>query len=376
MVRERSNPGAPRHPTSGSGCHKAAGVGEQSTHLVRGHRGHACYIAGMVHKALVAACASLICAGVMAAHAQTQPDPATAAVPLPAPAAYAPATVSAPAPAPLPATSAVADVAAPGAPFPDNEKDACRWLDVRITGRRVSESLSVIDRLLETETRPEVQWRLTQAVIVYYEARPKAPDAEKLKAYGAAERLMRKCMAAGGPPHCEFFLGATIGRQSTVRGIMSSLRSLRPIESTWLAGLRRTTNHPEYQLDGAPLESYYYYALGMLYRILPDWWIIKLIAGVRGDLDKAIAYQRKSAAMRPEISTQMELGVTLMCSGHKRSRAADMQEGRVLVEGILGMKPADPLDELDQQAARFLLAHPKKTCGYSRDKMQDVDSKP
>jgi len=209
--------------------------------------------------------------------------------------------------------------------------------------------------------------------VSHYEVHNDLPDAERLKAYETAERVTRACIAAKGPPHCEFFLGSSLGRQATVKGLLGSLRLLRGLEATWTSGLERSKGRPEYVMDGHPLEAYFYYALGVMYRVLPDMWLVKLITGVRGDLDKAIAFHRKSAALRPDLSTSLELGVALMCSGHKRDNAAHMKEGRTLVEGVITRPAKTALDGVDQRNAKFLLENPKKACGYSRDKMQDVE---
>ncbi|MEW5852812.1 MAG: hypothetical protein AB2A00_28775 [Myxococcota bacterium] len=265
----------------------------------------------------------------------------------------------------------------PGTPFPsEDETRACRWLDVRIEQRRRQELFPHVFTLAEKEARPQVQWRLAQAIMGYYEFHREAPDKEKLRGYTAAERLMRDCQARKGPPHCEFFLGAAIGRQATVKGVMSSLRALRPIEGVWLTGLERSKNRPDLLLDGSPIESYFYYALGALYRILPDWWIIKVITGVRGDLDKSISMLRKAVAMRPDTATWLELGVALTCSGHKRDNPAHLSEGKKILQDVIGMPRKAEYDAVDQQAARHILEHPRSACGYSRDKMQDVESQP
>jgi hypothetical protein len=257
-----------------------------------------------------------------------------------------------------------------------DEAQAAAILDDGIENRRLDELLPLVKKAIQTEHRPTLQWRLAQASMGYYESRRDLPDAVKLAGYSSIEKLMSECMAQKGPPHCELFYGAALGRAGTVRGILSSLRALKPIESTWLRGLQRCAGHPEYQLERSPLEAYYYYALGALYRLLPDWWIIKLISGVRGDLDKAIALQRKSLAMRRDPSTVLELGVTLVCSGHRRDIAAHLEEGKQLLQVVLTMPTHDKLDDLDHRAAAYLLRNPRAACGYSRDKMQDLGATP
>ncbi|MEW5849507.1 MAG: hypothetical protein AB2A00_11870 [Myxococcota bacterium] len=296
-----------------------------------------------------------------------QPAPAAPAEAAPAPATPPPAEPAPEAPAPAPA--------APAAYPKDDEAAAIAWMDERFPKSAYPELYEAIKGSVDTEKRPEIQWRIVRTLINYYEMKRTAPDAEKLKVYAAAERLSRECIAKAGDkvPHCYLYLGISLGRQGTVKGVLKSLRLAKEVEQSWLKGLSLSKGKP-YKLDKDSLESHFYYVLGIFYRIVPDWWIVKVVAGTRGDKQKSIEFHRESVRLRPDVATHLELGVSLMCRGYKEDDDAQFSEGKKTLENVLKMPAKDELDRIDQRNAQTVLNKPKLACGYSRDKFQDVES--
>ncbi|MEW5848260.1 MAG: hypothetical protein AB2A00_05570 [Myxococcota bacterium] len=266
--------------------------------------------------------------------------------------------------------------ASEGYPVHD-EAAAVAWVDARLGYGKYDEIYHAVKGHAEAEERPELQWRVARALIGYFEVHRETPDAEKLKAYTQAEELVRKCVARAGQtvPHCYLYLGIALGRQGTVRGIMKSVRLAKEVEQSWLTGLNITRGKP-FKLDEDLLEAHFHYVLGIFYRIVPDWWIVKVVAGTRGDKKKSIEFHRQSVRLRPDTSTFTELGVSLICHGQKKDAPDDAAEGLRTLEKVLTMPEKSAIDAIDKRNCRLVLANPKLACGYSRDKFQEIDDKP
>lgn len=299
-------------------------------------------------------------------------DPAAAALPA---AANLEAVQSQPAPArdgltvAIPRPEPVDD-----AYHPEDEQAAIRWLDARGMAYDFDAIYKAIRPLAEKETRPELQWRYARGIVNYYEGHREASDKEKLAAYELTEDLSRSCVNRfpNKYPHCYLQLGISIGRKATVKGVLRSLRSARSVEDTWQHGLRLSDGKP-YMIGDERLDAHFYYALGIFYRLVPDWWIVKLLAGTRGDKQKSIDYHRKSVKLRSDPSTWLELGVSLACRGQKEDDGAQFKEGLQWIRKVSEIMPNHDLDRVDKRNAKVILANPKLACGYSRDKFQDVD---
>jgi hypothetical protein len=289
----------------------------------------------------------------------------------------APAPTAQPPPAEpvAPATAETPPASEASAAYPvDDEQAAINWLDDRTKQTKYLEIYPAVRPTVPTEKRPELMWRIARVIINYYEMKRTASDEERLREYDTSEELSRRCVAIDPTttPACYLYIGISLGRQGTVRGVLKSLRLAREVEAVWLKGLDLSRGKP-YMLENDSLESHFHYVLGIFYRIVPDWWIIKLIAGTRGDKQKSIDFHRESVRLRPDPSTWLELGVALMCRGDKEDDAAQSSEGKEWVEKVANHSPKNELDRIDARNASKILGKNRLACGYSRDKFQDVE---
>ncbi len=177
-----------------------------------------------------------------------------------------------------------------------------------------------------------------------------------------------------GDPHIRFARGIAAGRLGTTRGVLSSLWAAKGIEQDWL--YTANSGHVYSSIGGSeqlPCDAYH--ALGIFYRLVPDSWIVQMLAGTRGSLEKSHEFLIKADRDCPNrIQTMKELAATKMCMAGKKNQAL-MDEGKAVVEAYLKLEPADEKDEIDQKHGRLMLADPSMACGYSRDGQQDLDTK-
>ena len=178
-----------------------------------------------------------------------------------------------------------------------------------------------------------------------------------------------------GNLHLRFARGVAMGRLGTTRGVLSSLFMAKDVESDWLAVANSSWKYASlggYEL--LPCDDFH--ALGIYYRLVPDWWIVQMIAGTRGDLNKAVEYNQKSVQCKPnEIENWKELGASQLCLGQKNGDEAMIATGKTSLQKALTLPAPRARNKTDQKHSQMLLSDPSLACEYSRDGQQDLDEK-
>jgi len=174
-------------------------------------------------------------------------------------------------------------------------------------------------------------------------------------------------------PHLLFARGIAMGRLGTTRGVIASLFMAEDLESDWL---RVAESRWRYSSLGGeevlPCDAYS--ALGILYRLVPDWWIIEVIAGMRGSLAKSLAYLQTANDCSPDrIETVKEYAVIRICYGQRNHRPAMVKAGLKDLHRMLTLPPHKPTDHTDLKHGQMLIDDPKLACAYSRDGQAESD---
>lgn len=175
-----------------------------------------------------------------------------------------------------------------------------------------------------------------------------------------------------GDPHLRFAHGIALARLGTTKGVLSSLFLARDVEADWLAATKA-----EYaSLGGEEILPYdAYHALGVFYRLVPDWWIVQVIAGTRGDLDKSLEMHEKAVAGKASIDALKELGVTALCIAENRGDEGMRARAMKAFDRALGTPAESEKNRIDHDHIRKLKADASLACEYSRDGQQDLDKK-
>ena len=176
-----------------------------------------------------------------------------------------------------------------------------------------------------------------------------------------------------GNPHIRFGRGIAMGRLGTTRGILSSLGMALDIEQDWIAaaegGLVYATPDGKEIL---PCDNYQ--ALGMYYRMVPDWWIVGVIAGVRGDMTKSVEWLEKADACSPNtIRNLKELGISQVCLGTKMGDVAMVQKGQGTLARASALPPRYEIEAIDVRHSAMVMSKPDMACEYSRDGQLKLD---
>ena len=173
--------------------------------------------------------------------------------------------------------------------------------------------------------------------------------------------------------HLLFGLGIAKDKLGTTKGVLASLFMAKDVEAAWLATASSSYRYSSIRgQEQLPCDAYL--CLGIFYRLVPDSFIVELIGGTRGSLDKSISYLERSDRCGPErIGTLKELGVSQLCRGGKTKDDALVVAGRSTLLKAKALPPEGDTDVTDIRHIDSILANPKLACGYSRDGQQDLD---
>jgi hypothetical protein len=174
-------------------------------------------------------------------------------------------------------------------------------------------------------------------------------------------------------PHLLFGLGIAKGRLGTTKGVLASLFMAKDVEAAWLATASSSYKYSSIRgQEQLPCDAYL--CLGIFYRLVPDSFVVELVGGTRGSLDKSISYLERSDHCGPDrIGTLKELGISQLCKGQKSKDDALVVAGRSTLLKARALPPEGDTDVTDIRHVDMILANPKLACGYSRDGQQDLD---
>ena len=175
-------------------------------------------------------------------------------------------------------------------------------------------------------------------------------------------------------PHLRFAHGIGNGRLGTTRGVLATLWLASSVEADWLSAANSGFVYSS--IDGSErMPCDVHQGLGIYYRLVPDAWIVKVIAGTRGSLELSLRHLETANSCSPgRQHIQKELGVTQLCIGTKKKDEAMLAAGKAILEKAASHPETSEKAKIDNRHARMLIADPSMACGYSRDGQQDVDA--
>jgi hypothetical protein len=249
-------------------------------------------------------------------------------------------------------------------------------LELLYAEQRFEEGYAEAKRRLDADpSDTDLYWHVVRFMFEQGEKfKPGEAESVKLAHYEAMVEVAEAGLArAPTDPHLLFALGLAKGRLGTTRGVLSSLFMAKDIEQAWLKSSASGFTYAS--LNGAeqlPCDTYL--ALAIYYRLVPEYWVVQLIAGTRGDRQKAVDYAVKANTCAPDrIRVLIEVGASHLCKGGESDDAAMVERGLAALRRIDSITPVIPTDFIDRRQARTLIADPSLACEYSRDGQQDLD---
>ena len=173
-------------------------------------------------------------------------------------------------------------------------------------------------------------------------------------------------------PLCKFFKGSMIAKIASIDGIFSALREAENVEKLWLEAANSGYDYkfqPNISMQGSVR-----YALGLFYRLVPDFYLVELFFNVRGNIEKSIVYHRGSVKVDGENSCNMlMLSVAMICKEEGSKQTKIGQEGFAWLDKTATNKAPTPPLKICKSDAVKIKADPTMSCGYTMAKQQETD---
>jgi tetratricopeptide (TPR) repeat protein len=232
-------------------------------------------------------------------------------------------------------------------------------------------------RLAEAPDDPELYRHVARFLFEFGEqVDRKDKDFDKIALYQEMLDLLNKALELDpGNAHLLFNRGIALGRLSTTRGVLSSLANLKAVEADWIASANAPYRYRSLE-DSEIMPCSAYLTLGIFYRLVPESWLVGVLAGTRGDLDKSLMWLEKADQCSPgRIGILKELGVTQICLGDRRKQPEFKARGLTTLSRALTLPDQHTTGALDKRHIGKIIADPSLACGYSRDGQQELDEK-
>lgn len=216
-------------------------------------------------------------------------------------------------------------------------------------------------------------WRVSRAYWRLGDGMPADDKQGQLLQYTRAADWAQRGIATDPTcAECMLWNYAALGRLTMTEGILSGLRRARTMSRMLDRGIELEPTHRDNPYNSTL--GNLYYARAVFNRMVPEWWFLPLVAGVKGDKRQALEDIDHAVALDPgRIDYHVEKGAVLLCLGVDRAEGALIEDGRRVLAEAMTLERRLESDDLDVAFAQVLLREPEKACGYSRAGFVDLD---
>jgi len=243
-------------------------------------------------------------------------------------------------------------------------------LEKRESFAESSEQYQLLARALPDSAT--IRWRLSRNYWREGERLPTDDKGGRLEWFQVSERWADDALQVDPEcGECVLWKVASMGRVATTRGVVQSASKASDIARLIDYGISLRPEHVDNDRN-ATLANLYY-AGAAFYRVVPEWFWLELLIGVRGDRERALDYIQKAIEISGDrLDYQVELGAVLLCMGHDDEDEARLAEGRRVLSEAVELADFQTTDAYDRQHAGILMAQPERACSYSRDGWIDL----
>lgn len=294
------------------------------------------------------------------------------------------------APPPAAATEPLSIQAQPDAPSDPGEIDAvmarATELELSVFDADDPEPAMVIDRLsraaLLFERVGDLQggvgpgyWRASRAVWLTGESLPLDDVDGRVAVFERSLAMADRGLAANPDcAECMLWKFISMGRLRTTQGLWEGMRQVKEMADLLDRAIELNPTYRDNE-DNSTLGNLHYSA-AIFYRVVPDWLWLRWMLGVRGDKERALRHSRAALQLHPNrLEYQVEVGTQLLCLGSDRDQPQRIAEGRAVLEEVLGRQAARADERREIEFAKIMLEKPHLACGYTGDKMFELDEK-
>jgi tetratricopeptide (TPR) repeat protein len=217
-----------------------------------------------------------------------------------------------------------------------------------------------------------IRWRVSRNYWRLGERLPTDDKKGRMEWFRVSERWADEALRADPEcGECVLWKVASMGRIATTGGVIEAAGSASEVARLIDYGIALRPSHADNERNVTLANLYY--AGAAFYRVVPDWFWLGLVIGVRGDNQRALEYIRSAIEISgARIDYQVELGAVLLCIGHDDGDERRLAEGRQVLEQAVALADFQSTDHYDREHAHILMAEPDRACGYSRDGWVDL----
>jgi len=227
---------------------------------------------------------------------------------------------------------------------------------------------------IDTHPRPSAAcWRGARALWAAGDVLPVEATTRRIHYFERAEGLSQRGIDVDPDcAECMLWKFASMGRLRTARGVWTGIRGVPEMANLLERGIALASHHADD--DRNSTLGNLHYSSAIFYRVLPDWFFVGWVLGVRGDKERALDHARTALVLHPaRLDYRIELGSQLLCLGSTRGDPTQLENGRRVLRAAVELPPETQDDAREIAAARIMLAEPAKSCGYTGDTWLEID---
>lgn len=223
-------------------------------------------------------------------------------------------------------------------------------------------------------------WMYANMMMIYGETQS-SNDKKSMKTTRAylveARESSKKCLElAPNNMICKFFYGGALGKIATIDGIMSSLTKGKIILKHWQEVY---ASDQEFIFeDGMSLQGLVRYALGIYFRVVPDFILLDWLFDISGDIKKSVQMHRESLVFEGGDGpcSKLMLAVSLLCKSDGEANDPETKQAFNILDQIkITPKYNSQSAMVCVDDAPKLKKKPGDACGYTKAQVQKRDKK-
>jgi len=190
------------------------------------------------------------------------------------------------------------------------------------------------------------------------------------------EQANRKCLKIDKEnANCTFWLGAAMGKIATIDGVFASLNKGKEI----LDLFEKAYNSPyNYKIDrGISFKGNASIALGVFYRVIPDFFLLRWFFDISGDLNKSIKYHTKAKEFdgMARLDNTLYLSSVLLCKSGNAPKSKLTKEANKLLDFLVVQTSNSSYYRAVIEGGKHIKKKPTDACGYTIARIQERDEK-
>ncbi len=171
---------------------------------------------------------------------------------------------------------------------------------------------------------------------------------------------------------CMLWKFNSMGRLRTTQSVWKGIRQVRDMARLLDRAIALNPTHRDSE-DNSTLANLHE-ASAIFYRLVPESFWVRLLLGVKGDKERALEHSQTALSLHPRrLDYRIEVATQLLCLGSARGDDARLAEGKARMLGAIRHGATSRDQEREFYFARLMLDTPDKACGYSGDKVLEMD---